>query len=192
MRRLVALVTGLALAGTSAWAGKADDDDEYLEGKVERKEGEYGGVWPGHPPRAHEGRKVAAPKAGTLSWVGFQEGTIFLQAGSALSYTQHVEGKQLVVHLVGVKRFGRQVARALDTRFFDTPISRVKVTKVKKRKARKGAPARAAGVEVRISFKDPATVGELQIRSATEADGLFYVYIGGGSGGMPDEPLPDE
>jgi hypothetical protein len=201
MRRFVALVTGLALAGSPAWAGKGDDDDEYLEGKVQRKEGEYGGVWPGHPPRAHEGKNIKPPKAGTLAWVGFQQGTIFLQAGSAIAYTQHVEGKQLVVHLTGVKRFGRQVGRALDTRFFDTPISRVTVKKVKKRKAKKGVPARAAGVEVRISFKDPATVAEASIRSNIEADGLFYMYISLGGGGdmpaMPEETpdrdgLPDD
>jgi len=196
MRRLAALVTALAFVGSTAWAqkgGMKDDDDEYLEGKVQRQEGEYGGAWPGHPPRAHAGKNVKPPKAGTLAWVGFQAGTIFLQSGSAVTYTQHVDGKQLVVHLTGVKRFGRQVARALDTRFFETPISRVKVTKVKKRKARKGKPARAAGVEVRISFKDPTTVGEASIRSATEADGLFYVYLdfgpgGGGGPAMPDAP----
>lgn len=199
MRRLVALVTAVGFVGTPAWAQKVkpvvgDPDAEYIDpSKVQHKEGEYGGVSPGHPPRAHEGKNVKPPKAGTLAWVGFQAGTVFLQIGSAVSYTQHVEGKQLVVHLTGVKRLGRQVGRALDTRFFETPISRVTVKKVKKRKARKGKPARAAGVEVRISFKDPAAVAEASIRSATEADGLFYVYLdfGGSMPRMPDE-MPDE
>lgn len=200
MRRLVALVTGLALAGSPAWAQDKDTtkappaDDEPLEGKIQRLEGEYGGVRPGQSPRAHEGRNVKPPKPGTLAWIGFQGGTVFLQIGAEVGYSQRVDGKQLVVHLTGIKRLGRQVRRALDTRFFDTPISRVVVKKVKKRKARKGSPARAAGVEVRISYKDPATVAEASIRSAVEADGLFYLYLDFGSGGsipvVPDEPMP--
>ncbi len=160
-------------------------DDEPLEGDKVRDEGDYGGVRPGVGPR--DGKVARRPGPQTLSWIGFQgaDGTarIFVQGTSEMTVTQRVEGATLVVHLAGVKKLGRQVQRALETRYFDSPVARVVVKKVKAkkaRKARKGRPAVAAspaGIELRVAFKQKADVREAAARTSTEADGYHYVYL---------------
>jgi hypothetical protein len=51
------------------------------------------------------------------------------------------------------------------------------VKKVGARKARKGRPARKAGYEVRIQVENAAAAREAAARTATEADGYFYLYL---------------
>jgi len=153
------------------------------------EEGDYGGVKPGQAP-SRDGRPVKKPRAGTLAWVGFEVADggarIFLQAPTEFGYSQRVEGGTLVVHLDGIKRLARNVRRPLDTRFFDAPVARITVKKVGARRARKGQPARRAGVEVRIAFKKAADAREASARAASEADGWFYLYLDlGGAGAEP-------
>jgi len=156
-------------------------------------EGEYGGVKPGEPLR-HDGRPVKKPRAGTLAWVGFEAtdggARIFLQAPTEFTYSQHLEGHTLVVQLAGIKRLARNVRRPLDTRFFDTPVARVTVKKVGARRARKGRPARKAGVEVRVAFKRAADAREASARTATEADHWFYLYLDFGGGAAQPAAAP--
>lgn len=146
-----------------------------------RLEGEYRGVVPGKTQVDDKGRPVKRPKAGTLSWVGFiGEGgaaKIFLQAPHEFGFSQHVEGRTIVVHLEGLKRLGRQVRRPLYTQHFGTPVEKITVKKVGARKARKGKPGRKAGIEVRIQLGRAADALEAAARTQLEADGYFYLYL---------------
>jgi hypothetical protein len=157
-----------------------------------RLEGEYRGVVPGKTQVDDKGRPVKRPKAGTLSWVGFmgEDGTakIFLQAPNEFGFTQHVEGRTIVVHLEGLKRLGRQVRRPLYTQHFGTPVEKITVKKVGARKARKGKPARKAGIEVRIQLERAADAREAAARTQLEADGYFYLYLDVGASGPAATP----
>jgi hypothetical protein len=195
--RLLVLTLGLAVATPAfaqddAFPTKANGTTVDDAPPPAHEEGAYGGVKPGEPKK--DGRPIKKPRAGTLAWVGFEDGggraRIFLMSPTDFAYSQRVEGGTLVVHLDGVKRLARNVKRPLDTRFFDTPVARITVKKVSARRARKGQSARKAGVEVRIAFKNKADAREAAARTATEADGWFYLYLDleGGGAAPADEP----
>ena len=136
-------------------------------------EGEYGGVEPGHGAA----KKMKPPPKGTLAWVGFEVkngGTeLFFQSVAAFEVTQRLDGSTLIVDLNGLTKLGQNTWRQLDTRFFDTPISKI-VAGYGKSKA----------IEVRVTFKNAKDVAQAQMRTATEGDGYFYAYLtfaGGGS-----------
>jgi hypothetical protein len=158
------------------------------------REGEYGGITPGQKP---EKPKKAPPK-GTLSWIGFEAkdggAQIFFQSVAPFEVTQHVEGSTVVAHLK-LKRLGHNTWRQVDTRFFDNPLSGIVARAVRATRATKTRPARPAGIAVRIKFKNPKDAKEGTVRTATEADGMSYVYLsfpeGADSGikpSTPDEP----
>ena len=165
-------------SGTTAAAALAAPDPN------QHPEGDYGGVVPGQTqrPDAHGRPRKPLPK-GTLSWIGFEskDGTteLFFQSAASFDVVQHVDDGALVVDLGGVTKLGANTWRPIDTRFFDGPIARVAAHSVG---ATKGKNAHAAGIEVRISFKDPKTVAQGSFRSATENDGLFYAYLTWASG----------
>ncbi|MCB9563621.1 MAG: hypothetical protein H6709_12435 [Kofleriaceae bacterium] len=182
-----------ARAGDAAAAQAKPDTSQPAGGAAEHKEGEYGGVRPGDV----DGEK--RPRAGTLSWIGFSAADgvarLFLQSTGAVTYEQRVEGPRLIVRLDGVKHLGKHVRRPLDTRFFDGPVARVSVKKVSARRARKGKPARKAGIEVTILFKQASDAREAQARTAHEDDGYDYLYLelasagpaaGGGAADTPE------
>ncbi len=195
--RLASCFAGLALVLAAPAVGFAGDgggklekgmdperdegDDAPLEGDQVRDEHEYGGVRPGQGLRNEAGKELRRPRAGTLAWVGFgaSGGTarIFLQATSEMAFSQRLEGATLVVHVEGLKHLRRQVQRALETRYFDSPVARITVKKVRAKKGRKGAPGRKAGIELRITFKQKGDVREAAARTATEADGYQYLYL---------------
>jgi len=155
-------------------------------------EGDYGGVQPGetHAPEGGPGGahgKRHKPRKGTLSWIGFEakEGgaEVFFQSVAPFQVDQRVEKGTLVVHLSGLRRLGHNVGRPIDTHFFDNPLALIK--------ARRGG--RHGGIDVRITFKDPKTAGQASLRTATEADGMFYAYLSfaapaPSSAGTVDEP----
>ncbi|MBP6634191.1 MAG: hypothetical protein KBG28_29490 [Kofleriaceae bacterium] len=165
----------LVLLGSLLLAAPAARADE---GQAIRQEGEYGGVKPGVTPRGDKGRKVAA---GTLGWIGFSPkdggAEVFFQSGGPFEVTQRLDGSTLVVQLTGLGKLVRGVRRPVDTRFFDSPLARIAARVVRAQKARKGRPGHAGGVEVRIQFKNGKDTREGTVRTATEADGLFYVYL---------------
>ena len=162
------------------------------------REGEYGGVAPGQKP---EKPKKAPPK-GTLSWIGFEAkdggAQIFFQSVGPFEVTQHVEGSTVVAHLT-LKRLGHNTWRQVDTRFFDNPLSGIVARAVRASRATKARPARPSGISVRIKFKNPKDAKEGTIRTATEADGMYYAYLsfpegadpGTGSGIKPSTPVDD-
>jgi hypothetical protein len=149
----------------------------------QHKEGEYGGVTPGQAPDSAPAGAVRPkhmPPKGTLSWVGFEAkdggAQLFLQSAAAFEISQHVEGNTLVAFL-SLPRLGANTWRNVDTRFFDNPLSGVIAKTVGGTRATKDKPAHGAGIEVRIAFKNPKDVREGAVRTATEADGLFYTYL---------------
>lgn len=167
----LALTAGVAAAQPAR--GPGDDGTHH-------REGEYSGVSPKGQPSPHT--KVVVPPAQALGWVGYRVADdrgseIFLQAAQPFTVTQRLDGGQLVLTLDGLTRLTRNLRRPLDTRFFDGAVARIAAKAHKAKRARRGQPAVAAGVEVRVSFKSGAPVAEGTVRTATEKDGLFYAYV---------------
>ncbi len=146
------------------------------------REGEYGGVAPGQQrePSARPGKPPRPPPKGTLSWIGFEAkdggAQVFFQSVAPFQVQQHLEGTTLVVHLA-LTRLGHNTWRRLDTRFFDNPLAEIDAAAVGATRATKTRPARGAGIAVRIKFKNPKDAREGTLRTATEADGMFYAYL---------------
>jgi len=171
------LAFALLLAATPALAQESPQTTTNAEG-------DYGGVNPGEPKKVEPGKKAKKPPPkGTLSWIGFEAkdsgSQIFLQSVAPFEVAQRVDGSTLVLTLTGVSRLGAKVWPPIDTRFFDTPVSRVFPN-------RKGSRS----VEVRVAFKNPKDAAQGTVRTATEADGLYYVYVGFSGSGTSAEPAP--
>lgn len=147
------------------------------EAQTPHPEGEYGGVVPGQTakkpdPGARPSRAKRPPARGTLSWVGFEAkdggAQVFLQSVAPFELTQRVEGATLVVQLA-LNRLGTNTWRQIDTRYFDNPLSGI-VARASSRKGR-------SSVAVRFAFKNPKDAKAAAVRTATEADGLYYAYL---------------
>lgn len=147
---------------------------------VPHKEGEYGGVVPGQKSEARPGKPKRPPPKGTLTWIGFEArdggAQLFLQSVAPFEVTQRVEGETLVVH-ANLKRLDASTWRPIETRFFDNPLARVHARVVRASRGGKGRAAHGAGVDIRITFKNPSDAREASVRTATEADGMHYVYL---------------
>jgi hypothetical protein len=145
---------------------------------TQHKEGEYGGVIPGQrDPSAKPAKAKRPPPKGTLTWIGFEakEGgaQLFLQSVAPFQVTQRVAGSSLIVTL-DLTKLASNTWRQIDTRFFDNPLSGVVAKALRGKKGR--------GIEVRINFKNPKDVREGALRTATEADGMYYAYLSFGEG----------
>ena len=146
------------------------------------REGEYGGVVPGQKrePEARPARPRRPPPRGTLTWIGFEAkdggAQIFFQSVAPFEVHQRLEGATLVAHLA-LTRLGQNTWRQVDTRFFDNPLAGLVARGVGAARATKTQPARGAGIEVRINFKNPRDARAGTLRTATEADGMFYAYL---------------
>ena len=164
------------------------------EPRTQHKEGEYGGVEPGVASTTTGKHKV--PPKNTLNWIGFEAkgggATVFFQAAGAFEVMQHVEGSTLVA-MLSLSRLGANTWRQVDTRFFETTLSGVVAKAVSSHGATKTA-AHGSGIEVRFAFKTAADAKEAAMRTATEADGQYYVYLtfppGSGSAMMPATTTP--
>ena len=152
---------------------------------AQHKEGDYGGVVPGQRPDKPAKPKRPPPK-GTLTWIGFEAkdggAQLFFQSVGPFEVTQKVTGGTLVATL-NLSRLHANTWRKIDTRFFDNPLSGV----VAKKKGR--------GIEVKISFKSSKDLREGTVKTATEADGMYYAYLTfpegtptGTTSGTKDEP----
>lgn len=173
MRRL--LLGFLVAAGLF---GSATADD-----RTPHREGEYGGVNPGEPPRdtaTRPAKPKRPPPKGTLTWIGFEAknggAQLFFQSVGPFTVQQHVEGSTLVVHL-DLTRLGANTWRQIDTRFFDNPIAGVVARAVGAAKGAKGRPARGRGISVRVTFKNPKDAREGALQMKTEPDGMHYAYL---------------
>ena len=145
------------------------------------QEGDYGGVTPGETPKSEHPKPKHKPAKGTLSWIGFEAkdggAQLFFQSIAPFDLTQSVENGVLVVHLGNLTTLGPNTWRAVDTRFFDNPLSRIEAKRVGAARATKTSAAHGAGLEVRISFKNAKDAHEGTIKSAQEADGYYYAYL---------------
>ena len=146
-------------------------------------EGDYGGVQPGEGKKPDTSKKPKkAPPKGTLSWIGFETkgggSDVFFQSVAAFSVNQRVDGGALVVTLSGLTKLGHNTWRPIDTRFFDTPIARITAKK------------KGKGIEVRVAFKNAKDATQGSVKTATEADGMYYAYLSfaGGSSSSSKEP----
>lgn len=148
------------------------------------REGQYSGVTPGevHPrdPSSKPARPRRPPPRGTLTWIGFtaRDGgaEVFFQSVAPFEVSQRIEGGALIVHL-SLIHLGHNTWRQVDTRFFDNPLSGIVARAVGAVRATRMHPAHGAGIDVRIAFKSPKDVREAAVRSATEADGMYYAYL---------------
>jgi hypothetical protein len=173
------------------------------------REGEYGGVVPGQQqePQARPGRGQRPAPKGTLTWIGFEAkdggAQVFFQSVAPFEVQQHLEGSTLVAHLT-LTRLGHNTWRQIDTRYFDNPLAGLAARGVGATRATKTQPARGPGIDVRIAFKNPKDAREGALRTATEADGMFYAYLtfpagagagagtGAGAGQKPSDPPAEE
>jgi hypothetical protein len=152
--------------------------------KGPHKEGQYGGVTPGETqpaaPTARPARPKRPPPKGTLTWIGFEAkdggAQVFFQSVAPFELSQRVEGASLIVHL-NLSRLGHNTWRQVDTRFFDNPLSGIVAKAVGAARATKDHKAHAAGIEARIAFKSAKDAKEATLRTATEADGMYYAYL---------------
>jgi len=191
-------VLRLGLALSAVLVAAAPAAAQPAEG-TPKKEGEYGGVNPGAPPSTptpSTGKAKRPPAKKSLLWLGFTpkpdgSAELFFQAVEPFTASQHVEGNVLVVMLEGLKKQARNTRRPLDTRFFDTAVARVSTRVVKAKRARKGVPGHAAGVEIRIAFKDAKDAHEAALRTDTGSDKLFYTYLTIAPPSTPGQ-VPDE
>jgi hypothetical protein len=148
------------------------------------KEGQYGGITPGETQPRDTAAKPARPRRppprGTLTWIGFEAkdggAEVFFQSVAPFVVTQRVEGGTLVVHIT-LTRLGHNTWRQVDTRFFDNPLSGIVARAVGAARATKDRPAHGAGIEARIAFKNAKDAREATVRTATEADGMYYAYL---------------
>jgi len=146
------------------------------------REGEYGGVVPGQPqqPNTKPARPKRPPPKGTLTWIGFEAknggAQVFFQSMGPFEVTQRMEGATLLVHL-SLTRLGQNTWRLVDTRFFDNPLAGLVARGVGARRGTKKTAARTAGIDVRITFKNPKDAREGKLHTGTEADGMFYAYL---------------
>jgi len=156
---------------------------EFNTGRTQvHKKGVYGGVAPGKPVakvyRKKRPVKNRSKRKNRVTWVGFQptdngKSRVFVQLTSDVGYSQKVVGDTLVISLEGARFGSRNARRFLDTRFFDTALARVVADRPRIGKRRRGR-----GVEVRITFKNPADASEGSASMATdEVDGYTYLFL---------------
>lgn len=158
--------------------------------KAPNAEGEYGGVEPGKPKQPEPGKKTKkAPPKGTLSWIGFEAkdgaSDVFLQSPAPFEVLQRIENGTVVVTLSHITRLGQNTWRPIDTRFFATSVARVSAKK------------KGSAVEVRITFKNAKDAAQGEVRTATGADGMYYVHLGFAGGpsaavSAPDKSAPEK
>lgn len=134
----------LVVAGCSVILGtatlippSADAQRGHAEVRESRQVGEYAGVRApgGRPPRqrainrARQNRR----RSTLLTWPGFRPseaqggGAFFLQLSSAVQSTTNASPGRFEVILPNVSTHVRNTRRPLETRYFNTPVTRVKV-----------------------------------------------------------------
>lgn len=173
---VAATAAAFALCGLGHDAAAQDRLRTSAQAPQPNKEGEYGGVTPGKSTIKGKKRK------NQVSWIGFQplaDGStrIFVQLSNELGYSQEIRKGALIVTLEGARYRNRNARRRLDTRFFKTGLRQVTSRRVGKRRARGDRPARAAGIEVRIQFKDPSQARTARADIVSEKDGYHYLFL---------------
>jgi len=145
----------------------AYDRQPTLKGQ-EHPDGSYAGVIPGastQPPAAARLRKDKG--AVVITWPGFQmrpdgSSRVFIQSTAPLEPQASAEGGKYLVRLPGA-RVASQVNRLpLDTRYFNTPVTRVSLN------------VGNAGATVLLDLRVAVTP---QVSSERDATGYYFTYI---------------
>jgi hypothetical protein len=89
----------------------------------------YAGVVPGNRERPSHVRGAPGQTPVVATWPGFQPradgaSRVFVQLTATAAYDVRTEGGRVVVLLRGVRIGDRQARRPLDTRYFETPVTR--------------------------------------------------------------------
>lgn len=126
----------------------------------------------GGPPRpGAPGHKSPRRGPGFVTYVGFQKMAetprVFLRISSGVMPAQAVSGEELVVHLPGFKLDMANNGRPLDTRWFGTPIVKVRATEV------------TGGVDLHVTFAKGAPPAQARVSTAPaeDADSGLYLYL---------------
>lgn len=163
-------------AAVGGAAGKATEPvaetTESEEPRLEIRSG-YGGVVPGRPAQAPQGKIPARP---TLTWIGFQPldggaARVFVQLSARVAYEQRVVGDELVVTVSEVAPGAKNHLRPLETQYFDTALASIRAERLR----RKGRRGRAGGVEIHVKFKGKPREADARIEKAP--DGYHYLYL---------------
>lgn len=141
--------------------------------------GTYGGVVPG----ASSAPAVAVAKSETksmITWPGFQmrqDGTsrVFIQSTSALTPQPSAAGPRFTVYLPGAKVAGNTNKLPLETRFFNTPVSRVNLEQQRD------------GVTLVLDLR--ANIAPV-VSSERGPTGYYFLYIDLPKGSFVKTPMP--
>jgi hypothetical protein len=193
----VAMALSAPLGARDAAAQEADDLDTASMPQRTLDDRAAGaasgpGAYRGLNPGEAASRKPRRPDR--LTWVGFQPkddgtSTLFLQLSSEVPFAQEVTNGKLVVKLEGARYGNPNTRRRLDTRFFEGALQQVTSKAVSRRRARRDQPERTAGIELTISFKNPADAGEARAEMRQEEDGFHYLYLNFGAPGVQVSPV---
>ncbi len=170
MARLGIILTSALCLSTAAAAAQEAPDANTAPGG-------YAGVCPGtaNPPAVD----VPAGQApARITWPGFQmlpdQGSrIFLQATIPFQYSTETRGKTLVISMGDVRPAGENNGRPLETRFFNTPVLRAAIKRVKK--------------ETQLVIELRAEVAP-RVHTATGPNGYFFLYLDFPPGQYVDAP----
>jgi hypothetical protein len=145
--------------------------------------GHYAGVTPGtsnRPPRLPQGRQANR----LVTWPGFQAradgaSRFFVQTTNAVSPALQTQQGRVVVTLPNVRIHLRNNRRPLETRFFNTPVSRARVER------------RGRNVAFVLDLRADVTP---TVSTDVGPDGLHFVYVefGGGDFLPPEAAQPIE
>ena len=141
--------------------------------------GSYAGVVPGAstPPAVPVARGETKP---VITWPGFQmrqDGTsrVFIQSTTALTPQSSSEGARFTVFLPGAKVAGNTNRLPLETRFFNTPVSRVNIE------------VQRGGVSLVLDMR--AEISPI-VSSERGPAGYYFLYIDLPKGSFVKTPAP--
>ncbi len=161
----VLLLAGAIAVPVAVWA-QATDAAPSPATPVASGSGAYDGVVPGTanlPPLAAVARRSTAR---LLTWPGFQQrpdgaSRVFIQTTQAVTTETRSEQGKFTILLHATKVFLRNNRRPLETRYFDTPVTRISVEQ------------RHKDVAVVMDLRAPVTP---RVYSDTGQSGFHYVY----------------
>jgi hypothetical protein len=179
---------GPAPVNTSASLSAGAGEDIQLEPRnapliKQELEGHPLGTYAGVVPGSSGSPAVPVAKSETkpvITWPGFQmrqDGTsrVFIQSTSALTPQPSAAGLRFSVHLPGAKVAGNTNKLPLETRFFNTPVSRVNIEQQRD------------GVTLVLDLR--AEISPV-VSSERGPTGYYFLYIDLPKGSFVKNPLP--
>lgn len=127
----------------------------------------YAGVVPGKGGAASRTSASDVDGAVLLTWPGFQLGAdgssrVFVQTSAPVEFDSEAQPRRFVLRLKGIKVPLSNNRRPLETKFFATPVTRVRLAR------------RGRDTLVILELREAATP---QVYARQEGDGQSYVYV---------------